>query len=102
MGWNNALSERGVFKNITIIPAFLFIIFSSVFTFSSIWICIFIFLFILNKLMLCFQNEKPYSLLFDCGFLIGLADAANPTCEKMRHRGSDSFDEIQYLIRAPF
>ena len=26
MGWNNALSERGVFKNATIIPAFLFII----------------------------------------------------------------------------
>ena len=80
MGWNNALSERGVFKNITIIPAFLFIIFSSVFTLSSIWICVFILLFILNKLMLCFQNEKPYSLLFDCGFLIGLATIINPIC----------------------
>ena len=80
MGWNNALSERGVFKNATIIPAFLFIILSSVFSLSSFWVCAFIFLFVLNKLMLCFQQEKPYGLLFDSGFLIGLATVINPIC----------------------
>ncbi len=80
MGWNNALSERGVFKNATIIPAFLFIILSSVFSLSSFWICTFILLFVMNKLMLCFQQERPYSLLFDSGFLIGLATIINPIC----------------------
>lgn len=80
MGWNNALSERGVFKNVTIIPAFLFIILSSVFSLSSFWLCAFIFLFVLNKLMLCFQQERPYGLLFDSGFLIGLATVINPIC----------------------
>ena len=80
MGWNNALSERGVFKNATIIPAFLFIILSSVFSLSSFWVCAFIFLFVLNKLMLCFQQERPYGLLFDSGFLIGLATVINPIC----------------------
>ena len=80
MGWNNALSERGVFKNATIIPAFLFIILSSVFSLSSFWVCTFIFLFVMNKLMLCFQQERPYGLLFDSGFLIGLATVINPIC----------------------
>ena len=80
MGWNNALSERGVFKNATIIPAFLFIILSSVFSLSSFWVCSFIFLFVMNKLMLCFQQERPYGLLFDSGFLIGLATVINPIC----------------------
>ncbi|MFL2569599.1 MAG: DUF6427 family protein [Flavobacteriales bacterium] len=80
MGWNNALSERGVFKNATIIPAFLFIILSSVFSLSSFWICTFILLFVMNKLMLCFQQERPYGLLFDSGFLIGLATIINPIC----------------------
>ena len=80
MGWNNALSERGVFKNTTIIPAFLFIILSSVFSLSSFWVCTFIFLFVMNKLMLCFQQERPYGLLFDSGFLIGLATVINPIC----------------------
>ena len=80
MGWNNALSERGVFKNATIIPAFLFIILSSVFSLSSFWICSFILLFVMNKLMLCFQQERPYGLLFDSGFLIGLATIINPIC----------------------
>ncbi|MEC8274042.1 MAG: hypothetical protein VXZ76_04315, partial [Bacteroidota bacterium] len=80
MGWNNALSERGVFKTATIIPAFLFIILSSVFSLSSFWVCAFIFLFVLNKLMLCFQHERPYGLLFDSGFLIGLATVINPIC----------------------
>ena len=80
MGWNNALSERGVFKNATIIPAFLFIILTSVFSLSSFWICTFILLFVMNKLMLCFQQERPYGLLFDSGFLIGLATIINPIC----------------------
>ena len=80
MGWNNALNERGVFKNTTIIPAFLFIILSSVFFFSSFWICTFILIFVMNKLMLCFQQERPYGLLFDSGFLIGLATIINPIC----------------------
>ena len=80
MGLNNALSERGVFKNATIIPAFLFIILSSVFSLSSFWICTFILLFVMNKLMLCFQQERPYGLLFDSGFLIGLATVINPIC----------------------
>ena len=80
MGWNNALSERGVFKNATIMPAFLFIILSSVFSLSSFWICTFILLFVMNKLMLCFQQERPYGLLFDSGFLIGLATIINPVC----------------------
>ena len=80
MGWNNALSERGVFKNATIIPAFLFIILTSVFSLSSFWICTFILLFVMNKLMLCFQQERPYGLLFDSGFLIGLATVINPIC----------------------
>jgi hypothetical protein len=80
MGWNNALSERGVFKNVTILPAFFFVILSSVFSFSSFWICLFIMLFVLNKLMLCFQQDRPYGLLFDSGFLIGLATLINPIC----------------------
>ena len=80
MGWNNALNERGVFKNSTIIPAFLFIILSSVFSLSSFWICSFVLLFVINKFMLCFQKERPYSLLFDSGFLIGLATVINPIC----------------------
>ena len=80
MGLNNALSERGVFKNATIIPAFLFIILCSVFSLSSFWICTFILLFVMNKLMLCFQQERPYGLLFDSGFLIGLATIINPIC----------------------
>ena len=80
MGWNNALNERGVFKNSTIIPAFLFIILSSVFSLSSFWICSFILLFVINKFMLCFQKERPYGLLFDSGFLIGLATVINPIC----------------------
>tara|TARA_B100000963_G_scaffold31430_1_gene23288 strand:- start:483 stop:1448 length:966 start_codon:yes stop_codon:yes gene_type:complete len=80
MGWNNALTERGVFKNVTIIPAFLFIILSSVFSLSSFWICTFILLFVMNKLMLCFQQERPYGLLFDSGFLIGFATVINPIC----------------------
>jgi hypothetical protein len=80
MGWNNALSERGVFKNATIIPAFLFIILSSVFSLSSFWVCTFILLFVMNKFMLCFQKERPFGLLFDSGFLIGLATVINPIC----------------------
>jgi len=80
MGWNNALNERGVFKNATIIPAFLFIILSSVFSLSSFWICSFILLFAINNFMLCFQKERPYGLLFDSGFLIGFATVINPIC----------------------
>jgi len=80
MGWNNALSERGVFKNVTIIPAFFFVILSSVFALSSFWICTFLLLFVLNKLMLCFQQDRPYGLLFDSGFLIALATLINPVC----------------------
>tara|TARA_B100000161_G_C33547475_1_gene413770 strand:+ start:1507 stop:2130 length:624 start_codon:yes stop_codon:yes gene_type:complete len=34
----------------------------------------------MNKLMLCFQQERPYGLLFDSGFLIGLATIINPIC----------------------
>ena len=29
MGWNNLLTDRGVFKNVTILPAYIFVILSS-------------------------------------------------------------------------
>jgi len=80
MGWNNALSERGVFKNISILPAFFLVVLTAVFPLSSFWLCAFIMLFVLNKLMLCFQIDRPYGLLYDSGFLIGLATLINPTC----------------------
>ena len=79
MGWNNLLTERGVFKNVTILPAFFLLLLTSVFGLSSIWISTFILLFVLNKLMSSFQQDRPYGLLFDSGFLIGLSALIYPS-----------------------
>ena len=73
MGWNNLLTDRGVFKNVTILPAYIFVILSSGFNLSSLWICSFIMLFVLNKLMSTYQHQKPFAHLYDSGFLIGLS-----------------------------
>lgn len=78
MGWNNLLTDRGVFKNVTILPAFTLVLLNSVFSFSSLWICYFLMLFVLNKLMSTFQTNKPYALLYDSGFLIGLSCLVYP------------------------
>ncbi|MBL6658097.1 MAG: hypothetical protein ISR00_00240 [Flavobacteriales bacterium] len=78
MGWNNLLTDRGVFKNITILPAFILVLMSSVFDISAIWVSYFIMLFVLNKLMSIYQKSKPYASLFDSGFLIGLSTIIYP------------------------
>lgn len=80
MGWNNSLIDRGIFKSVSSMPALFFILFSNVFNVSSVWLCVFILLFVLNKLMLCFNLDRPYSLLFESGFLIGIATLINPLC----------------------
>jgi hypothetical protein len=78
MGWNNLLTDRGVFKNITILPAFILVLLSSAFEISAIWISYFLMLFVLNKLMSIYQKSKPYAALFDSGFLIGLSATIYP------------------------
>lgn len=79
MGWNNLLSERGVFKNSTLLPAFFLLLLTSVFGLSSVWLASFIMLFVLNTLMSTFQQDRPYSSLYDGGFLIGLASLIYPS-----------------------
>jgi len=78
MGWNNLLTDRGVFKNVTILPAFTLVLLNSVFGFSSLWVSYFLMLFVLNKLMSTYQKSKPYAMLYDSGFLIGLSCLVYP------------------------
>lgn len=78
MGWNNLLTDRGVFKNVTILPAFTLVLLNSAFSFSALWVSYFLMLFVLNKLMSTYQKSKPYAMLFDSGFLIGLSCIVYP------------------------
>lgn len=73
MGFNNLISEKGVLKYNTILPASVLIIFASVFPFSPVWITVFLLLFFLNKLLGVYQKERPYAVLFDAGLLLGLS-----------------------------
>lgn len=73
MGFNNLISEKGVLKYNTILPASVLLIFVSIFPFSPLWIAIFVLLFFLNKLLGIYQKERPYAVLFDAGLLLGVS-----------------------------
>lgn len=72
MGFNNLISEKGVLKYNTILPASVLLIFVSIFSFSPLWIAVFMLLFFLNKLLGVYQKERPYAVLFDAGLLLGI------------------------------
>ena len=73
MGFNNLISEKGVLKYNTVLPASVLIIFVSIFSFSPVWLAVFLMLFFLNKLLGVYQNERPYAVLFDAAFLLGMS-----------------------------
>ena len=73
MGFNNLISEKGVLKYNTILPASILIIFCSIFSFSPVWLAAFFLLFFLNKLLGLYQKERPYAVLFDAAFLLGMS-----------------------------
>ena len=73
MGFNNLITEKGVLKYNTILPASVLIIFVSIFSFSPVWLATFFLLFFLNKLLGLYQKERPYAVLFDAAFLLGMS-----------------------------
>ena len=73
MGFNNLISEKGVLKYNTVLPASVLIIFVSIFSFSPVWLAVFFLLFFLNKLLEIYQKERPYAVLFDAAFLLGVS-----------------------------
>ena len=73
MGFNNLISEKGVLKYNTVLPASVLIVFVSIFSFSPVWLAIFVLLFFLNKLLGIYQKERPYAVLFDAAFLLGMS-----------------------------
>ena len=73
MGFNNLISEKGVLKYNTVLPASVLIVFVSIFSFSPVWFAVFFLLFFLNKLLGIYQKERPYAVLFDAAFLLGLS-----------------------------
>ena len=73
MGFNNLISEKGVLKYNTVLPASVLIVFVSIFSFSPVWLAIFFLLFFLNKLLGLYQKERPYVVLFDAAFLLGMS-----------------------------
>lgn len=73
MGFNNLISEKGVLKYNTVLPASVLIIFVSIFSFSPVWLAVFLLLFFLNKLLGVYQKERPYTVLFDAAFLLGMS-----------------------------
>ena len=73
MGFNNLITEKGVLKHNTILPASVLIIFVSIFSFSPVWFAVFLLLFFLNKLLGLYQKERPYAVLFDAAFLLGMS-----------------------------
>ena len=78
MGFNNLISQKGILKFNTILPATLLLIFGSIFSFSPAWLALFIMLFFFNKLLSMYQKERPYALLYDAGLLLGLAVLVYP------------------------
>lgn len=78
MGLNNLITEKGVLKNNTILPATILIIILSPFTFSPVWPAAFSSLFVLNKLLSMYQQDRPYSAIYDAGFLVGVASLFYP------------------------
>lgn len=79
MGFNNLISQKGILKFNTILPAALLLIFSSIFSFSPAWPALFIMLFFFNKLLSMYQKERPYAFLYDAGLLLGVAVLVYPT-----------------------
>ena len=73
MGLNNLITEKGVLKYNTLLPATTFVLMVAPFSFSPVWPAVFILLFVLNKLLSMYQKDRPYSEVYDAGFLIGLA-----------------------------
>ena len=73
MGFNNLISEKGVLKYNTVLPASVLIVYVSIFSFSPVWLAIFVLLFFLNKLLGIYQKERPYAVLFDAAFLLGMS-----------------------------
>ena len=73
MGFNNLISEKGVLKYNTVLPATVMIVFVSIFSFSPVWLAVFTILFFLNKLLCLYQKERPYAVLFDAAFLLGIS-----------------------------
>lgn len=78
MGLNNLITEKGVLKYNTILPATTFVLIVAPFSFSPVWPAVFILLFVLNKLLSMYQKDRPYSEVYDAGFLIGLATLFYP------------------------
>ena len=73
MGFNNLITEKGVLKYNSILPASVLIVFFSIFSFSPVWLATFFLLFFLNKLLGVYQKERPYAVLFDAAFLLGMS-----------------------------
>lgn len=78
MGLNNLITEKGVLKNNTILPATTLIIVLSPFGFSPVWPAAFSSLFVLNKLLSMYQKDRPYTAVYDAGFLLGIASLFYP------------------------
>ena len=49
MGFNNLISEKGVLKYNTVLPASVLIVFVSIFSFSPVWLAVFSFFFSLTS-----------------------------------------------------
>ena len=73
MGLNNLITEKGVLKYNTILPATVLVLMVTPFSFSPVWPAVFVCLFVLNKLLSMYQKDRPYNEVYDAGFLIGTA-----------------------------
>jgi hypothetical protein len=78
MGLNNLITEKGVLKYNTILPATILLVSASPFAFSPVWISQFILLFVLGKLLSMYQKDRVYAELYDSGLLIGIASLFYP------------------------
>lgn len=78
MGWNNLIYDKSMLKISSVLPATLMLLMSVVFWYSPLWIVHFLLLFFMQKLYSIYQIEKPYSLLFDAGLILGICFLAYP------------------------
>lgn len=78
MGLNNLITEKGVLKYNTILPATVLLLILSPFSFSPLWPAAFCCLFVLNKLLSMYQKDRPYPEVYDAGFLLGVASLFYP------------------------
>lgn len=73
LSWNRFILDNAILKNSGYVLGFTFLLLSSLFSLSTVWVVNGFLLFSLQILMSIYNKKKPYGKLFNTGFLLGLS-----------------------------